>query len=120
MSRKVTKNTSEKLANLSRRKIRIRKKVAGTAERPRMCVTRSNRGLSVQLIDDDSGKTLLSARTPSGKSANRALAGDLGKEVATKANAAGIKTIVFDRGGNRYHGRIAAIAAAAREGGLQF
>ncbi|MBI3255563.1 MAG: 50S ribosomal protein L18 [Candidatus Andersenbacteria bacterium] len=104
-----------------RRHNRIRAKVKGTAERPRACVFRSNRLVSVQLIDDTAGKTLLSVYGDAkGKATKREQAAAVGKEVATLAGKQGIKTIVFDRGGYIYRGRVQAIAEAMREGGLVF
>lgn len=106
-----------------RRHLRLRKKVAGDAIRPRMVVTRSARHLFVQVVDDTKGHTLASASTM--EDALRKLGGDktekakaVGKLVAERAKAAGIKEVVFDRGGNRYTGRVAAVADAAREEGL--
>jgi large subunit ribosomal protein L18 len=106
-----------------RRHLRLRKKVAGDAMRPRMVVTRSARHVFVQVVDDTLGHTLASASTM--EDALRKLGGDktekakaVGKLVAERAKAAGIKEVVFDRGGNRYTGRVAAIADAAREEGL--
>ena len=98
--------------NRERRHNRIRAKVKGTKERPRLCVYKSNRYLEAQLIDDDAGVTLAS-----GKMAD---AQKLGSEIAQKAKAAGISSVVFDRGGFRYIGAIAALADAARAGGLKF
>ncbi len=106
-----------------RRHRRVRKKIHGTAERPRLAVYRSNKHLSVQLIDDDAGATLAAASTmeasdvPSGTVAAATRVGTL---IAERAGAAGITTVVFDRGGHAYHGRVAAVAAAAREAGLEF
>lgn len=120
MAKKIRKTTSEKVTVRESRRLRVRKKVVGTPERPRLCVTKTNRTLSVQIIDDDRGMTLLSAVSAKGKTVNIGLATDLGKEVAQKALAAGIKACVFDRSGNLYHGRVAAVATGAREGGLQF
>jgi large subunit ribosomal protein L18 len=106
-----------------RRHLRLRKKIAGDAIRPRMVVTRSARHLFVQVVDDTKGHTLASASTM--EDALRKLGGDktekakaVGKLVAERAKAAGIKEVVFDRGGNRYTGRVAAVADAAREEGL--
>ncbi|MDD4319134.1 MAG: 50S ribosomal protein L18 [Candidatus Peribacteraceae bacterium] len=105
---------------LARRR-RIRAKIAGTAERPRLSVFRSLRRLTVQLIDDTKGKTLVAASTSEAK-APLSVEGakKLGTLVAKKAKDAKITTIVFDRGGYKFHGRIKALADAAREGGLQF
>ena len=109
----------------NRRHLRVRKKVSGTAGRPRLVVTRSSRHIGVQLVDDAVGRTLVSASTLEG--AVRGAAGDktakarqIGLLVADRARAAGVSTIVFDRGGNQYHGRVAAVADGAREGGLDF
>ncbi|NCN40488.1 50S ribosomal protein L18 [bacterium] len=120
MARKLTKNTSPKEVVKVKRRLRIRKKIEGTAERPRLCVTKTNRALSIQVIDDNEAKTLFSLRTPAGKSANKESATQLGKDVAAKAIEKGINNVVFDRSGNLYHGRVAALAAGAREAGLKF
>jgi len=109
----------------SRRHFRVRKQVSGTAQRPRLVVTRSLRHITVQVVDDTRGHTLVSASTldPAlrGGSGNKSeLAGKVGALVAERAVAAGITQVVFDRGGNTYAGRIAALAAAARGGGLEF
>ena len=107
-----------------RRHRRVRKKVRGTAERPRLAVFRSNRHISAQVIDDRTGHTLASASTLD--AGLEALVGNVegaikvGTLLAERAKAAGIDAVVFDRGGNRYHGRIKALADAAREGGLEF
>lgn len=105
-----------------RRHRRIRAKVAGSVERPRFAVYKSNRYLHVQLVDDASGKTLVSASTKAlTKAGTKSEASaKLGAEVAKKAKAAGITEVVFDRGGFRYTGRVAALAKAAREAGLKF
>lgn len=107
----------------ARRHFRLRKKIAGDASRPRMVVTRSTRHVFVQVVDDTKGHTLASASTM--EDALRKFAGDktakaaqVGKLVAERAKKAGITTVVFDRGGNRYAGRVAAVAEAAREEGL--
>ena len=112
-------------ARRDRRRYRVRKKVTGTAERPRLAVFRSNRHISVQLIDDEAGNTLAAAssREPGVAAAgggNIAAAGEIGRLIAERAREAGTTTVTFDRGGNRYHGRVAALADAAREGGLEF
>ena len=105
---------------------RVRKKIHGTAERPRLAVFRSNKHLSLQLIDDVSGRTLASASTTeaelrsAGSGATVAAATRLGQVIADRAKAAGVTEVVFDRGGFLYHGRVAAVAAAAREAGLEF
>ena len=117
--------TSAKTIGRKRRHIRVRKKVEGTAARPRLLVTRSTRHVFVQVIDDLEGRTLASASSM--EPDLRGFAGDktakarkVGELVAERAKAAGIESVVFDRGGNRYHGRVAALAEGAREGGLEF
>jgi large subunit ribosomal protein L18 len=105
----------------SRRHFRLRKKVVGTAERPRLVVTRSSRHLFVQVVDDSTGRTLASASTFKLTSGDKtAQAREAGSALASAAKAAGIGAVVFDRGGNTYTGRVAAFADAAREGGLEF
>ena len=106
-----------------RRHLRLRKKIAGTAARPRLVVTRSSRHMVVQVVDDNVGKTVASASTL--EADLRAFDGDktakarkIGELVAERAKAVGVDTVVFDRGGNKYHGRVAAVADGAREGGL--
>jgi large subunit ribosomal protein L18 len=103
---------------------RVRKKIHGTAERPRLAVFRSNKHLTVQVIDDDTGRTLAAASTTEsaydGSGATVAAAGRIGQLIAERALAADVKQVVFDRGGYLYHGRVAAIASAAREAGLEF
>jgi large subunit ribosomal protein L18 len=107
-----------------RRHRRIRGKVAGTAERPRLAVFRSNKGIFAQLIDDESGKTLAGASwlglKKSFKGNKTEQAAEVGKLVAQAAKQAGIEEVVFDRGGYLYHGRVKALAEGAREGGLRF
>jgi large subunit ribosomal protein L18 len=106
-----------------RRHRRVRGKVAGTAERPRLIVSRSNKGIAAQLIDDVEGKTLASAswlQLKSFKGNKTEQAGEVGKLLARQAKEAGVDSVVFDRGGYLYHGRVKALADAAREGGLQF
>lgn len=117
----------KKQAGLRRRHTRVRGKISGTAARPRLCVTRSNSNIYAQIIDDVTGKTLLGVSTlgpdfkATGKSgANVEGAKELGSIIGKKAIEAGITTIVFDRGGNLYHGRVQALADAAREAGLVF
>lgn len=101
-------------------KKRIRKKISGTAERPRMSVFRSNKTVYVQLIDDVNGHTLASAYSGEldSKSANKEIAFELGKKVAEKARNKGIDSVIFDRNGYLYHGKVKAVADGAREGGL--
>jgi large subunit ribosomal protein L18 len=107
-----------------RRHKRVRGKVTGTAERPRLVVTRSNRGIVAQLVDDREGKTLASATwlqlQKSFKGNKTAQAAEVGKLLAENAKQAKIESVVFDRGGYLYHGRVKALAEAAREGGLKF
>jgi large subunit ribosomal protein L18 len=107
----------------ARRHKRVRKHLVGTAERPRLVVFRSNRGIAAQLVDDGAGKTLAAAsslhvRNSKGTKSDQAAA--VGKLLAENAKKAGVKSVVFDRGGYLYHGRVKALAEAAREGGLQF
>jgi large subunit ribosomal protein L18 len=116
---------NKKAVARKRRHTRVRKKITGTAARPRLVVTRSARHLFVQVVDDNVGKTLASASTM--EADLRGLDGDksakakrVGELVAERAKSAGIDTVVFDRGGNKYHGRVAALADGAREGGLAF
>jgi large subunit ribosomal protein L18 len=105
-----------------RRHRRVRGKVAGTAERPRLVVFRSNRGISAQLVDDQAGRTLAAASwkavNASGSKTEQAAA--VGEALAEAAKQAGVDTCVFDRAGYLYHGRVKALAEGAREGGLQF
>jgi large subunit ribosomal protein L18 len=110
-------------AGRTRRHLRVRKKISGSAERPRLVVNRSARHVIVQVVDDTSSRTLASASTM--EADLRALDGDkrakarrVGELVAERARAAGVEAVVFDRGGNAYHGRVAAVADGAREGGL--
>ena len=118
---KVSKNTLAR----KRRHVRVRKKVSGTPSRPRLVVTRSSRHVFVQVVDDIAGTTLASASTM--EADLRSLAGDktakarkVGELVAERAKDAGVEAVVFDRGGSKYHGRVAAIADGARESGLAF
>jgi large subunit ribosomal protein L18 len=105
-----------------RRHRRVRGKIAGTGERPRLVVFRSNRGISAQLVDDEAGRTLASASwksvASSGSKTEQAAA--VGKAIADAAKKAGISSCVFDRSGYLYHGRVKALAEGAREGGLEF
>ncbi|WP_306514325.1 50S ribosomal protein L18 [Janibacter hoylei] len=120
---KIIKRAKGKSAARGRRHLRLRKKVNGTALRPRLVVSRSSRHVFVQVVDDTVGKTVASASTM--EADVRALEGDktdrakkVGQLIAERAKATGVDAVVFDRGGNRYHGRVAAIADGAREGGL--
>jgi large subunit ribosomal protein L18 len=119
----IIKRGRSKAAARIRRQVRGRKKIAGTAARPRLVVSRSSRHLFVQVVDDTVGKTVASASTM--EADLRAFDGDktakakkVGELVAARAKDAGVEAVVFDRGGNKYHGRVAAIAEGAREGGL--
>jgi large subunit ribosomal protein L18 len=117
-------STARRVARL-RRHNRLRKRVAGTPERPRLVVKRSSRHIHVQLVDDTAGHTLANASTMEAglrgaEGDKSALARQVGALIADRAKAAGVSAVVFDRGGNRYAGRIAALADGAREGGLDF
>jgi large subunit ribosomal protein L18 len=122
---KQQKHASKRLQSRLKRQVRGRKKIHGTAARPRLVVTRSTKHISVQVVDDLVGKTLASASTMEAdlrshegdKSAKAARVGEL---VAERAKAQGVESVVFDRAGNKYHGRIAALADGARSGGLTF
>jgi large subunit ribosomal protein L18 len=103
-----------------RRHARVRAKVAGTDARPRLAVYRSNRTTYAQVIDDAQGHTLLAADSRGTSGDKKAAAKAVGKAIAERAKAAGIEEVVFDRGGYLYHGRVAALAEGAREGGLTF
>ena len=119
-------STKDKQIARARRHFRVRKKVAGTQERPRLAVFRSNKHISAQVIDDRAGRTLASASTvevalrSTAATSNQAAATSVGRLVAERAKAAGVTSVVFDRGGFQYHGRVAALADAAREAGLEF
>ncbi len=108
----------------TRRHARIRKVVRGDATRPRLAVYRSNRHVVAQIIDDDAGRTLAAASTLEGDlregSGSAAAATKVGERLAERAREAGVTAVVFDRGGNMYHGRVAAVAEAARNAGLEF
>ena len=119
------KHTAARKRSRLRRQLRGRKKITGTAERPRLGVTRSTKHITVQVVDDTVGKTLAYASTMEtdlrGTEGDKtAKAQQVGKLVAERAKAAGVETVVFDRAGNKYTGRIQALADAAREGGLAF
>ena len=119
------KHTAGRVASRLRRQVRGRKRISGSAERPRLVVTRSLRNISAQIVDDLKGHTLASASTLDAslrgtEGDKSALAGKVGTLLAERAKAAGVSKVVFDRGGNKYAGRIAALADAAREAGLEF
>jgi large subunit ribosomal protein L18 len=117
--------TDHKLELRRRRHARVRRRVHGSAVRPRLAVFRSNKHISAQLIDDDAGRTLAAASSTEGDLRTRPggnidAASQVGSLIASRARAAGITTVVFDRGGFAYHGRVAALADAARAEGLEF
>ncbi len=113
--------TTKKTTPLERRHRRVRKKVTGSSERPRLAVYRSNRHIYAQLIDDFAGRTLAASSTLSAANGGdpKARAKAVGVDIASKAKAAGISSVVFDRGGFKYHGRVQAVADGARDGGLE-
>lgn len=118
-------STTSKQEARRRRHYRVRKKVLGSTERPRLAVFRSNKHISAQVIDDATGRTLAAASTVEkdlrgGATGNKQAAAAVGRKVGERARAAGVEQVVFDRGGFLYHGRIAAVADAAREAGLKF
>ncbi len=115
-------NKTDKNKQRMKRHLRIRAKISGTAERPRLSVYRSNKNITAQIIDDVAGKTIVSATTLEasfeGGGSNKEAAKKLGTIIAERAKAKGITTVVFDRGGYIYHGRVSEVAQGAREGGL--
>jgi large subunit ribosomal protein L18 len=122
---KAHKHTAARTASRLRRQLRGRKKIHGTTERPRLVVTRSAKHITVQVVDDLNGRTLASASSMeadlrSSGGDKTAKARKVGELVAERAKAAGVSSAVFDRAGNKYHGRVAALADGAREGGLTF
>ena len=123
----MNRNMKKRESGLARRHRRVRGKISGTAARPRMCVTRSNNNIYVQVIDDEEGKTLCGVSTlgadfkATGKKGSTVEgAAAIGEIIGKKAVEAGVTEVVFDRGGNLYHGRIKAVADGAREAGLKF
>ena len=123
----MTVSTKDKQVGRARRHYRVRKKVSGTTLRPRLAVFRSNKHISAQVIDDTTGHTVASAstvekdlRSALSHTGNKAASTLIGKTVAARAKAAGVTKVTFDRGGFLYHGRVAAVADAAREAGLEF
>jgi large subunit ribosomal protein L18 len=124
-----SKKTSRRETQRVRRHLRVRRKVTGTTERPRLAVHRSLKHIQAQIVDDTTGRVLLGISTTSPDlvklrgtdgTDKKALSREAGRRIAEKAKAAGIESVVFDRGGYLYHGRVAAFAEGAREGGLQF
>ena len=111
-----------KTARRRRLRLAIRNKISGTAERPRVSIFKSNKGIYAQIIDDVKGETMASASTKEiGKTnLNVDIAKEVGKKLAENAKGAGIETVIFDRGGYSYHGRVKSLAEGAREGGLKF
>ncbi len=123
----MSSTTKDKQVARARRHYRVRKKVSGTTIRPRLAVFRSNKHISAQVIDDSTGRTVAAAsstekaiRSKVGQTGNTEAATAVGKLVAERALGKGITDVIFDRGGYRYHGRVKALAEAAREGGLKF
>lgn len=117
------KHSSVKDVSRAKKKARIRKKVSGAAARPRLCVFRSSKHIYAQVIDDVTGQTIVAASTldvEGAKHANKDSATAIGKEIAKRAQTKNIKSVVFDRNGYLYHGRVKALAEGAREAGLQF
>lgn len=119
------KHTASRVRSRLRRQARGRKKIAGTAERPRLVVTRSSKHITAQVVDDLVGKTLVSASTMEAdlrgaEGDKTAKAKKVGELVASRAKEQGVESVVFDRAGNKYHGRVAALADGARAGGLSF
>ncbi len=118
----------DRLVARRKRKVRVRKRVVGTPERPRLTVFRSHRAIYAQVIDDRAGRTLAaadswrtdSAEVPEGLAGKRAIAYQVGRQIAERAKAQGITRVVFDRNGYLYHGRVEALARGARDGGLEF
>lgn len=113
-------STSKKLLRRKRIRNGIRKKIRGTASRPRLSVFRSNKVIYAQLVDDINGVTLASANSLGITGPKVEAATEVGKKIASAAKSAGIETVVFDRGGNQYHGRVKALGDGAREAGLAF
>lgn len=110
-----------RLTSREKIRLRLRKKIRGTATKPRLSVFRSNKGIYCQLIDDIAGQTLASAASSSGSTGTKTeIAAAVGKDIAEKAKAINVDSVIFDRSGYLYHGRVKALADGAREGGLQF
>ena len=120
---RTSKHTATRAVAREKKKMKIRKRVTGSGERPRLCIFRSSKHVYAQVIDDVTGTTLASASTldtDGVKGANKDACAAIGKEVAKRAVAKNIKQVVFDRNGYLYHGRVKSLAEAAREGGLEF
>ena len=120
---RTSKHTATKAVAREKKKLKIRKRVMGSTERPRLCIFRSTKHVYAQVIDDSTGQTLVSASTldtDGVKGANKDAFSAIGKEVAKRPVGKNIKQVVFDRNGYLYHGRVKALADAAREGGLEF
>lgn len=120
---RTSKHTATKAVAREKKKLKIRKRVMGSTERPRLCIFRSTKHVYAQVIDDSTGQTLVSASTldtDGVKGANKDACSAIGREVAKRAVGKNIKQVVFDRNGYLYHGRVKALADAAREGGLEF
>lgn len=120
---RTSKHTATRAVAREKKKLKIRKRVIGSAERPRLCIFRSSKHVYAQVIDDATGLTLVSASTldtDGVTGANKDACAAIGKEVAKRAVAKNIKQVVFDRNGYLYHGRVKSLAEAAREGGLEF
>lgn len=122
MKVKIGKHTSTRTANRLKKKVRIRKTISGTAERPRLCVFRSNKHIYAQIIDDAQGATLVSSSSLKldEKVTGVEMAKRIGQEIAKAASSKNIKSVVFDRNGYIYHGQVKALAESARESGLNF
>lgn len=123
MRLQIGKHLSHKETSRLKKKLRIRRKLAGSSERPRLCIFRSARHIYAQIIDDANGKTIASASTievDGLKNANKNTATAIGQEIAKRALAKNIKSVVFDRNGFLYHGRVEALAKGARDAGLEF
>ncbi len=114
--RRVVSRAQERL----RRHVRVRRKISGTAERPRLVVFRSLKHVSAQLVDDTQGRTLMTVTDAKFEGSKTERASQVGKLIAERAKEAGVTRVVFDRGGYKYHGRVKAVADGAREGGLEF
>ena len=118
----IRKRAADKVKSRTKKRVKIRKRVSGSSERPRICVFKSARNIYAQMIDDESGKTLVSASTKQDKitTTGKDAAFEVGKKLAEKAKAKNIEKAVFDRSGYLFHGRIQKLADGAREGGLKF